>query len=161
MAQVLRTVPWYDRNPKSVFKRYSATDVAPHAQTLRWTYTVPKGKKAFVEYMGIRIERITAAGTPAEVIVCIDLEIEGLASMSFMIAVLVTNNVGDTDRDSIGQSLILNAGEVLRSYTTDLSTGGTMRYLTVAKITEFDAYPIERLPFQVELPKRDLQQPGR
>ena len=161
MAQVLRTVPWYDRNPKSVLKRYVATDVAPHATTERWSYTVPKGKKAFIEYIGVLIQRITAAGTPGQVTACIDLGVEDATPVSMMAAILITNTAGDIDRDSIGQSLTLNAGEVLKCSTTDLSITGTVRYICVAKITEFDAFPIEKLPFQVELPKRDVQEPGR
>ena len=159
MAQLLRTVPWYDRNPKSVFKRYVATDVAPHALTERWSYTVPKGRKAFVEYLAASAVRITAAGPQGLVTACIDLGIPGPTALSLMAAQVMTNNVGDKDRVNIGQSLTLEAGDVLKASSTDLSTGGTMAYRLVAKITEFDAFPIERVPFQPELPERDLQEP--
>ena len=159
MSEQLRIVPWYDRNAISVFKRYVATDVAPHALTERWIYTVPKGRKAFVEYLAASAVRITAAGPQGLVTACIDLGLAGGTALSIMAAQVMTNNVGDKDRVNIGQSLTLDPGDVLKANTTDLSTGGTMKYRLIAKITEFDAFPIEKLPFQPELPERDLQEP--
>ena len=160
MSEQLRIVPWYDRNAITVFKRYVATDVAPHAATERWSYTVPKGRKAFVEYLAASAVRITIAGPHGLVTACIDLGIAGASAESVMAAQVMTNEIGDKDRVNIGHSLTLEGGDVLTSSTTDLSTGGTMAYRTIAKIIEFDAFPIERLPFQVELPPRDLQEPG-
>jgi hypothetical protein len=32
---------WYDRSPVMVGASYNAPAIAPHGDTIRWTYTVP------------------------------------------------------------------------------------------------------------------------
>jgi len=130
---------WYDRNPSISVQNYANSGVAPHALTVRWSYTVPAGKKAFVETISARLVRDAAATTAglASIYVAV-LPYGGSWTPLLRIAVL-SNGVGDRDGGEIGQSVILKAGDGLRAETYDTSTGGTLFYSVSAKITEFDA----------------------
>jgi len=125
---------WYDRSPSLQLKRFYGVDVAPHSATQRWTYTVPAGKKAFLEAINLKLIRKTAASTVGVAYASIVLN-----TYSVFEARVVTNNVGDKDAVSVGQALTLNPGDTLEGYTYDGSTGGTFDYQTIVKITEFDA----------------------
>jgi hypothetical protein len=49
------------------------------------------------------------------------------------------NAVGDHETQALGTSIILLPGDLLRFFTYDSSTGGTINYRCGWKITEFDA----------------------
>lgn len=130
---------WYDRNPTIQEGKYVAASVAPHAQEPRWTYTVPAGKKAFVELAFLRIYRRTAATTVGIWAADIYYQPSGGSSTSHMRISSLDNTVGSEKTLTIGQNMIMLAGDALRGYTEDASTGGTCDYAVIAKITEFDA----------------------
>jgi len=136
---VLARPAWYDRNPTSIQKLHADAGRSPHSETERWTYTVPSGKKALIESLYIKIMRATAASSAVLVLAAVQLGLGGGTNYYHWIAALRTNNVGDKDDIIIGQSIILNAGDVLRAISSDSSTGGTVDYYILAKITEFDA----------------------
>jgi len=51
------------------------------------------------------------------------------------------DNTVDAEKHRIlGQSVVMDEGDILRAETVDLSTGGVVDYQATAKITEFDAY---------------------
>ena len=130
---------WYDRNPSIQVKNYSAAGVAPHTSTLRWSYTVPSGKKAFLELADIEVVRATAATTVGMVSAGITYTPSGGSEVNVIVVEIRTNGVGDRAGKTVGQAFVMSAGDSIKAYTTDTSTGGTIDYTMSAKITEFDA----------------------
>ena len=129
---------WYDRNPVGIVLGGTLWNKAPHAATVWWTYTVPPGKKAFLELLVAKVIRQTAAGPAGVANARILIHITGVPTPDILNAVIFTNNVGDKDSAELGQSLTLNAGEWIKGETADTSTGGTCAYLLTLKATEFD-----------------------
>jgi len=113
-------------------------DVAPHGITVRWEYTVPAGRKAFVESLQVRIMRTAAATTLGKAHAIIVLIPSGQAGAYQFVCSLLNNTVGASESLSVGQALVLNPGDTLRAATLDGSTGGTCDYFLSCKITEFD-----------------------
>jgi len=130
---------WYDRNPIVRVQNYNPTAVAPHAQQQRWSYTVPTGKKAFIELMQVQAYRATAATTVGMAQAGIFYYPNGGTNQPLLLEYIRTNNVGDRAADAIGNSGVLLASDQLTAYTQDNSTGGTVDYNLNAKIMEFDA----------------------
>jgi len=125
---------WYDRNPLKHSDSYDSGSIAPHVLTIRMSYTVPTGKKAFLESCLAKAIRRTVATTESTVLSAIKARGHRL-----LLAWLMTNNVGDADSQVIGQSVTLNAGEAVLGETLDQSTGGTCNYYLAIHATEFDA----------------------
>jgi len=123
---------WYDRNPSQAGINYTATNVAPHGSTVRATYTVPSGKKAFVAAAELDVRRRTAATTLGSVLAW--LTFGGILGLQ----VLHENNTVDARR-SIETYLggVLFAGQSLQLSTWDASTGGAMDYVLTTIIVEF------------------------
>jgi len=130
---------WYDRNPAHRLLSYMGYGVAPHVNTTRWTYTVPTGKKALNEFLHAKVRRATAATTASIPVSCVWDTPAGGSITELMHAAIRTNNVGDKDDVTVGQTITLLVGDALTALTVDGSTGGTCDYVLVAKITEFDA----------------------
>jgi hypothetical protein len=130
---------WYDRNPSQVLLWWTVNNQAPHAETVRWTYTVPSGKKAMLEALDGLICIITAATTAGRRSIYVKLTRPSVGSAFIFNLQILTNNVGDVQTKGLGTSLLMLAGDILEGYTSDGSTGGTADYRLMAKITEFDA----------------------
>ena len=130
---------WYDRNPQPALYRYQVFDAAPHALVQRWSYTVPSGKKAFIEMAGAYVVRVTVATTAGLVYDRVQYQVSGGSAFSILWALLYTNTIGDKDRADVGHSLILNAGDAIFGWTGDASENGTVTHQILAKVTEFDA----------------------
>jgi len=130
---------WYDRNPVNVIKAYTALTVGPHTITTRWGYTVPSGKKAFLESAVCYLRRTEVATTVGRAVGFIDITPAGQSPQYYILAEIITNNVGDSHTMTIGHAGILLAGDRIRGRTADHSTGGSLNYYVVAKIIEFDA----------------------
>lgn len=130
---------YYDRTMVSRTSYYSSGAIAPHGITERWTYTVPTGKKAFVQSLLAVAQRITAAAPVSQYAALVTVTPNGGTLARVLLALLLTNNVGDSAREHYGASGALAAGDVLASSTVDLSTGGTVDYNLSAWYIEFDA----------------------
>ena len=130
---------WYDRNPQHVLVGYSAEAVAPHSVVARWSYTVPTGKKAFIEIMHATLQRAVAATTADIAFASLSLWPEGEAILVPIIAWIRENDVGNKDRAVMGQGAILLTGDLVQGATMDDSDGGSIDYNVSGKITEFDA----------------------
>ena len=153
LLEQLRTVPWYDRNPKTITRDFSGSP-APHAASDQQTYTVPNGKIFLLESCIVCLERETAATA------------EGWAGARvfareapIVYATIRSNTVGDKDKMNSGRSIIMKPGNEIKINSFDLSTDGTIRYDCAFHGIEFDAFPIEELPFRVKLPVKDIQEP--
>lgn len=130
---------WYDRNPKTIAKEYFATGVAPHSATVRWTYTVPTGRKFRVEWMQEQIYRNTDPTTVGLTTAALEItpnggSLENLAYYWGEVAAAGGNAVYHQE-----PALTLQTGDEFDISTNDASVGGTMEYLLSMKGTEFDA----------------------
>ncbi len=108
--------------------------VAPHAQTTRFTYTVPANRKAYVENIRVFMNRQTSAATAATMVAAIaagGVELKYLAT---------TNNTPGTQFNDMSTAQVtLYPGDVMTGYTIDTSVGGTVNFVIQSKSTEFDA----------------------
>ena len=160
MSFKLRSTLWYDRNPKPILKRWAGSQLAPHATTVRWTYTVPKGRNAFLEFMMCRVYRYSAADVVGGVNSMIRVTPkDGSATLLVVASISVGDNVaGDRELIVVGQSMLLFSESKIEGVSFVTGTGGTTDHIIVAKFTEFDAFPIEIPAFPSEMPITDIQQ---
>jgi hypothetical protein len=131
---------WYDRAPTMSNKNYQAA-VGPHGATSRFTYTVPAGKKAIVEILSVRLQRETVASPAATASIYITYTPSGGSASVAVICVLYStkNAIGDLDKDDLGTTFTMNAGDAIECRSSDGSTGGTISYMAFAKVTEYEA----------------------
>lgn len=130
---------FYDRNPINRQTSYSGSGVAPHAWTVRFQFTVPTGKKLWLEYGMMESIRRTAATTAGEITQAIYVTPYGGSPANFMVRRYTSNTVNDQQyRDATTQALLL-AGDVIAGGTADASTGGTVDYTMTIHAIEFDA----------------------
>ena len=154
MSQELRTVPFYDRNAKPLQFNYGASTVAPHTTETRFTYTVPKGKMAWIENCLARILRDGAA--TAEGLAIAHIQARGYRTVE---AAIFAKTLGEKASMNVGHSILLYEGDVINGVTADVCGDGTCAYQLNVHLIEFDAFPIEELPFRPELPVKDIQEP--
>jgi hypothetical protein len=130
---------WHDRNPLTKGLIYSANLVAPHADTVRWTYTVPAGKKALIEQAQVAVLRSGAATAVA--VVRAYVQATTLDVGTSILAYAAHHNIAANVQDGqvAGGTIMLAANQVLEGKTDDPSTGGTNTFMVSAKLTEFDA----------------------
>jgi hypothetical protein len=156
---ILLGIP-YDRDPEIVIKDYEKTSSGPHAATTRWSYTVPKGKKAYLESAYVKLIRRTAATTAGWAVFYVGYT-GANSSGNIMKAVMITNNIGDTDKDRLAGPLLMEEGDGLCAQSQDLSVDGLIGYISGAKITEFSLHSAKDFKIiEEQLPGPDVQQPG-
>lgn len=130
-------MPW-SKNPLPVAFTFSSGNVAPHASTVRWSYTVPAGRRCQVNYIGVGCWRRTTPTTPDIVYSFVQLNPGGAGF--FIIAIARLTAITDNDDAFISApQFIMNAGDLIRGQTLDGSVGGTCDYLCAFVGTEFDA----------------------
>lgn len=84
-------------------------------------------------------ERKTAAGAAGVVAIWWTLQISGGAENALFNSVdFLDNNVGFSGIGALGVTVTLFAGDTIKGYTRDSSTGGTVTLGLAQKITEFD-----------------------
>ena len=130
---------FYDRNPAPKSNLYSAGAVVPHGSTTRWSYTVPAGKKAWVDALFLAVDRAAAAAPAGTIAANINYVPNGGATAVLGQALLINNTVGAMDKLSVTQFGYLGAGDVISATTVDTSTGGSADLTAGAKYTEYDA----------------------
>lgn len=130
---------WYDRAPTSIVLNFVGA-VAPHADTPRWSYTVPALRKAFCEAIVINLHRATAAAPAAFAKGSIQYQTAAMTVLTELLRVTSYNiNVDAESQIVIGNSIMMQPGEKIEGHTVDTSGGGTVDWNVSAKITEFDA----------------------
>lgn len=137
-TQAVSRPTYYDRNPVKRQALYAADSVAPHALTVRFTYTAPAGKKAFVEVAKVLIIRETAATTAAPTTGQILLTPSGLSGGIAVTTYMQNNVVGTIDRDALATQVELLPGDAISGQTADQSTAGGMGYNLHVAMDEFD-----------------------
>lgn len=138
MAQGLARPAYYDRNAVPKVLSYAQGAIAPHVQTQRWTYTVPAGKKAFIEEIFAQVRRESVAAPAVRIDVQITYAPVSGSNMFIGLPIIYTNNVGDQETEFPPQLGLLVAGDLIHGDTEDTSTGGTAAYVVAMKFIEFD-----------------------
>ena len=134
LSTLARLQPWYQTNFAAKISNYSAADVAPHADTTRWTYTVPASRLAIVTHLLMQFYRKTAATT----VNTTTIYVIGPSNLILSLIQSYDNNVGSQSHNIIGQSMILTAGQSLAAHTYDQSTGGTHDFTVSMTAMEFN-----------------------
>ena len=139
-ATVQSRALYLDRNPKLIAGNFGDPALAPHALTSRWQYVVPVGRSTQIEVVSTQTVRVTAAGAlgGAAAYISVISSRDGVNVQAFS-TYLFDNAIGAADRQDFNGTLILLAGDILRAYTYDFSTGGTVAQVLEMKGTEFDA----------------------
>jgi len=156
-------VEYYDRKAVSIPGEYIGNTVAPHAATVRRTYTCPPDRKAIVELIELEVVRISVAA-PVGIAQAYALftPAAGTPANTVLVARIRTNVAEDMDSGELQTAFSMHEGDRLDLMTIDLSTGGTCQYLLSFKLTEFDAYlyvdPQKTIP---EPRGPDVQEPKR
>ena len=127
----------YDRNATIVGLRYTAL-LSPHGATVRATYTVPAGKKAYIGFCIAYIKRWTAAFPQGFPRASCYVELLAGGSMNLVESVSPMTAV-DVDVNTFGNTgMFALPGDVITLLTEDNSTNGTVQYLLDAAIATFD-----------------------
>lgn len=129
---------FYDRTPLDVQKSTSL-QVAPHAQTQRWIYTVPSARKAQITLLENWVNRITVATTASQVTMFIKNTPSGGSTLVVSEATFFGNNIDSRTQHTRGNTAILLAGDAIESDDSDASTAGTAHLGANLMATEFDA----------------------
>jgi len=130
---------YYDRNSATKGRTYGASGIAPHSTTVRWTYTVPAGKAAYVESLNAMVFRDGTATVAniAQMLIyiqttdtatTIQLQVREYKSTLYIPNITSQSNIA-----------FIKAGDVVYAASADPSTGGTYTYTADMKLTEFDA----------------------
>jgi hypothetical protein len=136
-AQVVR-YEWYDRSLKTE-GGHLANNIAPHAETVRATYTVPANRVAKIVISPSRVTINTAAAPASSRWLRYKLTHDDATTTDLGYISNKLNNVGDTyGHDGISEFMLV-AGEKIELFTADLSTGGLTFYIGGFVVTEYDA----------------------
>ena len=131
---------YYDRNPKNVTAAYVLVNLPPHAPTVRIAYTVPSGRKAFIDALTLFIKRETAAVAFDQAGGDVNYITAALVNSFLLFDLIVTNNVADHDRAQESQLGVMLAGDQINIDDYDFSSsGGTTEADGSFKVFEFDA----------------------
>jgi len=133
-APTRAATPFYDRNPSSIVTFSSNnTNISPHGNTNRASYTVPSFRNAMMAAVCNTMHRRTVATTAAETQLVTNSTICGYDLRD------LNNTLDAFTRLAISSQGLMKAGSVQNVVTHDLSTGGTMDYYYNAEIIEYDA----------------------
>ena len=133
---------YFDRNPTKVSKTgLSAPGAAAEALTTRGTYTVPAGKKAYLELIFIRSRESANVALDGAVIGTFQVTPSGGSLNTLLSSILEIGEKGVSKENSLGFSAVLSAGD-LAELTTQVvnAAAGTNVSIRVSMFgTEFDA----------------------
>jgi hypothetical protein len=127
----------FERAATYPHQQFLAGAVAPHAGTVRFTYTVPTNRIALLTAVHVKVRRETAPTTAGLVSAFVYLtdptaNVYRFASVSF-----VSSTVGAQDWFSGYVGTFVPAGWSVSAQTGDSSTGGTCAYEISVHIVEF------------------------
>ena len=139
MAQVVipTYIPsyWYDRTIGVSLQLYDAT-VGPHAQTQRWSYTVPGNLNAWLNSVVISLTRLSAASTVGLVSAWVNLQVDGVLQ-SLVLQFMASNVVGYVQQIALPVGVCLPPGSEVVANTSDTSIGGSVTYQVGACLNTF------------------------
>ncbi len=133
---------FYDRNPLDVVKN-GTVDVGAvtRAQTSDWAYTVPTGKKAFMDSAVAVVVENAAVATNARANAYIRLTPSGAGAVDFIVIFLPSGANAQAQQNVFGGSLTVLAGDVVSglSLSNNNAVGSDVWVEEAAKFTEYDA----------------------
>lgn len=131
---------FYDRNSLHVNDDFAANNLAPHSETVRDSYTVPSGKKMFLEAVYVYIFIADAASIPGTKFTAISITPNGETRYTLYRALLSDseNAGGNKDQWTVGGSAMLFPGDAVEIRTLDSGTDGQLDVVASWKGTEFD-----------------------
>lgn len=132
-----RKFQWMDRNPSFVRVGYETFGLGPHVDTLRSSYTIQAAKRGVLLSYNLAIMRFTAAAPVDRVKLSIILNINTVDNMVAFLP-LLNNTVGASAIETADPAIFLNAGDIVKLYSQDSGTGGTVDYHGNIVIAEFD-----------------------
>ena len=135
---VARPMYW-DRNAVETSSTYIPADLAPHAETIRFTFTVAANRKAFLDTAFIQIVRTSAYASIGEARVALFVTPSGGTQTCIMRQSIIIATVYVYQQFTLGGSVLMTAGTVLTSTTSDSCTGGLVSYQAHAHYIAFDA----------------------
>lgn len=130
---------YYDRNPIERTGVYSANAVAPHAATVRFTYTVAAGKKAYADAAFMTVLRDVVATTTGIAQFRIVYTPSGVAATNLVFAITDLLAVGTRSDQNLGGSVLALAGAVFDGTSSDTWPDGSNSYRGGIHAIEFDA----------------------
>ena len=135
---VARPMYW-DRNAVETSSTYTPADLAPHAETTRFTVTIAAGRKTFMDTAFIQIARTSAYASLGEARVGMFVTPSGGGLTCIMRQSIITTAVYTYQQFTMGGSVLMTAGTVLNATTADGSVGGLVSYQAHAHYIAFDA----------------------
>jgi hypothetical protein len=127
-----------DRNATITVNNYANANLAAAALTERWTQTIAAGKKAQISTINTNIIRCTAATVADWAYVQVSVNTAG-SNDAICVSQLGHNVVGYGNSNVSGEAGTYAAGAIIKGYTADVSTGGSMRVWVGATIMVYDA----------------------
>ncbi len=145
---IIQAVAQSDRNPTIIQIRFFGV-AGPHGEAVRWSYTVPAMRKAFINnaFSFLRIVTVAAPAGFRLSQIFADLNpvlgppVVPSADRAFLTFAFLgenDNTIGNHADRNISDAGFLIAGLTIIATTHDVSTGGTVGYDLTALITEFD-----------------------
>ncbi len=129
-------IEYFERGGISGGQDYLNNLVAPHATTVRWTYTIPTGKHAYVAYATCKLMRDVAPTGLAMAESYINFT-PSAGGLSRIYTTLQSATVGDQERADIGGIGVYGPGDKIEGKTYDGGTGGSHTYHVSIGYTEF------------------------
>lgn len=110
---------------------------APHANTVRATYTVPANRVALLMYAQCSLLRDGATATPARASAVCVYTPNGKVAQNIVAVRMLTGNLGDKADVVFPGRLIMRTGDTLTINDADLSVGGTIQINEDVGLVEF------------------------
>ena len=130
---------YYDRNAAAVTVQYVGNNIAPHADTVRSTYTVASGRKVLIELGHTALTRQVAAA-PVGLYYATTYIAAGGNTPRYIHNMSKDNTVQPADIVVQAYSAVtVYASETVNVLTGDQSTGGQVNYVVMWKGTLYDA----------------------
>ena len=129
---------YYDRAATTKNLAFGTTSIAPHANTTRFTYTVPAGRKMFVESLNVSSFRETIATVAGQQFLNI-VVYDGTTYCNLIALYYYTTAVGSVQSQILGNGATVYAGHQVIGATWDFCTGGAQDLRLSAKGSEYDA----------------------
>lgn len=128
-------------NPVTISRFHNAGGVTPHALTERWSYTVPRNRRAQVQSAMAHLVRSTAAAPVNDWLGVIRVERSGVPTQDIDLirAHSFSNTVGERVEMNHTGPFELFEGDRIFAATLDNSTGGGVGYDLTLLAIEYDA----------------------
>jgi len=128
---------FYDRNPIPLGLNYNSS-LAPHGLTVRWSYTVPVGKKFLMAYSYAYGFKSVLAGAPGPFRgqIRVTPVVGAVYYPIWVYTYLLT--LGDVGEMNGNTSVAFLPGDVIEGLTQDTNGGGNILFSIGMSGTEFD-----------------------